>query len=115
MKIEEIATELARLFVEREHAALEHQKATEEAAMKQRRLSDLETEVSQMRLKLNHAIQLGDTENACLAHVTWYEGEYEGSCELPEDHTGHHFDGQSCYDDAGGEIHDCTLHGDFRV
>lgn len=35
----------------------------------------------------------------CGAFVSWWEGEYEGNCELPEGHDGPHFDGLSWYDD----------------
>lgn len=35
----------------------------------------------------------------CRAFVYWWNGEYEGNCELPEDHDGPHFDGLSWYGD----------------
>jgi hypothetical protein len=31
--------------------------------------------------------------------VYWWDGEYEGFCELPEGHGGDHFDGAHWYDD----------------
>lgn len=49
----------------------------------------------------------------CGEFVSWWDGEYEGSCELPDGHEGHHWDGQSCYDDIGDEAFDCKEHG-FR-
>lgn len=33
----------------------------------------------------------------CGEFVFWYDGEYEGQCELPDGHSGHHFDGVSCF------------------
>lgn len=38
---------------------------------------------------------------ACTASVSWWSGEYEGDCELPEDHTGDHFDGMAWFNDDG--------------
>lgn len=40
----------------------------------------------------------------CNAFVSWWDGEYEGNCELPEDHEGDHFDGLSWFNDD----RDCT-------
>jgi hypothetical protein len=37
----------------------------------------------------------------CGKHVYWWDGEYEGDCELPEGHEGDHWDGRSWYDDDG--------------
>lgn len=37
----------------------------------------------------------------CDHRVYWWDGEYEGSCELPEGHDGDHYDGLSWYDDDG--------------
>ncbi len=31
--------------------------------------------------------------------VSWWDGEYEGECELPMDHAGPHYDGISCFTD----------------
>jgi hypothetical protein len=38
-------------------------------------------------------------EDPCNAHVYWWDGEYEGNCELPEGHDGPHYDGNSWYND----------------
>lgn len=46
----------------------------------------------------------GRTKTACGAHVYWWDGEYEGDCELDEGHDGPHFDGVSWYDDEGDEV-----------
>jgi hypothetical protein len=35
----------------------------------------------------------------CGFHVYWWDGEYEGNCELDEGHDGPHFDGRVWYDD----------------
>lgn len=35
----------------------------------------------------------------CHYPVYWWDGEYEGNCELPEGHTGDHYDGLSWYND----------------
>lgn len=43
---------------------------------------------------------------ACYRHVYWYDGEYEGDCELAAGHDGPHFDGLSWFDDAGHEVAD---------
>lgn len=35
----------------------------------------------------------------CEQPVSWWDGEYEGNCELPEGHEGDHYDGMSWYND----------------
>lgn len=40
----------------------------------------------------------------CGKFVSWWDGEYEGTCELPKDHEGPHYDGISCFDDDGDEV-----------
>jgi hypothetical protein len=35
--------------------------------------------------------------------LSWWDGEYEGECIRPEDHTGDHFDGMSWCDEETGE------------
>lgn len=42
--------------------------------------------------------------SACGKYVNWWEGEYEGNCELIEGHGGPHCDGMSWYDDDGDEV-----------
>jgi hypothetical protein len=37
----------------------------------------------------------------CGKAVSWWDGEYEGECELPEGHEGDHFDGISWFNDDG--------------
>lgn len=37
----------------------------------------------------------------CGKFVSWWNGEYEGECELPEGHAGDHFDGLSWFNDDG--------------
>ena len=39
------------------------------------------------------------SEELCNAFVYWWDGEYEGNCELLEGHTGDHYDGISWYND----------------
>jgi len=39
------------------------------------------------------------TESLCGKWVFWWDGEYEGECELPKGHDGDHWDGVSWYDD----------------
>lgn len=34
----------------------------------------------------------------------WYDGEYEGECELPKGHAGPHYDGLSWFDDDRNEV-----------
>lgn len=46
-------------------------------------------------------------DTLCGEFVSWWEGEYEGTCELPPEHEGDHFDGLSWFDDD----HQCT---DYR-
>lgn len=46
---------------------------------------------------------------ACARFVSWWDGEYEGTCELPEGHQGPHYDGMSCFDDDGEQIELLTL------
>lgn len=40
----------------------------------------------------------------CGKMVFWYDGEYEGTCELEPDHDSPHYDGLSWYDDDGEEV-----------
>lgn len=40
----------------------------------------------------------------CGKFVSWWDGEYEGWCELPLMHDGPHFDGMSWYDDDSYEV-----------
>lgn len=47
------------------------------------------------------ARRLGIVKTTCGEFVSWYNGEYEGYCELPDQHEGDHFDGMSWYDDDG--------------
>jgi|GEM_PF-4501044 hypothetical protein len=50
----------------------------------------------------------------CRECVYWWDGEYEGNCELPEGHEGHHFDGLSCFIGTGSqaeEVYNCKEHG----
>lgn len=35
----------------------------------------------------------------CGRFVSWWAGEYEGNCELPDGHDGDHWDGLSWFDD----------------
>lgn len=39
------------------------------------------------------------TPPTCREPVSWWDGEYEGNCELAEGHDGDHFDGMSWYND----------------
>lgn len=42
----------------------------------------------------------------CGRNVYWWEGEYEGECQLPEGHepNGIHFDGLNWFDDANEQV-----------
>ena len=40
----------------------------------------------------------------CRKFVFWWDGEYEGECELSKDHEGPHYDGLSWYDDDNEEV-----------
>jgi hypothetical protein len=40
----------------------------------------------------------------CGKFVYWWDGEYEGNCELADSHDGPHFDGLSWYDDDLDEV-----------
>lgn len=48
--------------------------------------------------------QEGETSTGCGKFVSWWEGEYEGTCELPSNHDTPHFDGLSWFDDDGIEV-----------
>ena len=48
---------------------------------------------------------MADEQKFCGRFVSWWDGEYEGECELPEGHGGHHHDGLSWFNDDG-EMHD---------
>lgn len=37
----------------------------------------------------------------CWKFISAWEGDYEGTCELPKDHAGDHFDGVSWFNDDG--------------
>lgn len=39
------------------------------------------------------------SEGVCNYFVSWWDGEYEGNCELEEGHKGPHWDGLSWYND----------------
>lgn len=43
-------------------------------------------------------------ELVCDKSVSWWDGEYEGTCELPDGHAGPHYDGISCFTDEGDEV-----------
>lgn len=43
-------------------------------------------------------------DDLCERMVYWWDGEYEGSCELPKNHKGPHFDGLSWFDDDNEEV-----------
>jgi|SRR5689334_24041827 len=40
-----------------------------------------------------------EPEGTCNLFVYWWDGEYEGNCELPKDHPPPHFDGMSYFND----------------
>jgi len=40
----------------------------------------------------------------CYAFVSWWNGEYEGNCELPPNHEGDHWDGLSWFREEDGEM-----------
>lgn len=42
---------------------------------------------------------LQEARPPCRRMVYWWDGEYEGECELPKLHKGPHFDGLSWFDD----------------
>ena len=37
------------------------------------------------------------TPPTCGRFISWWDGEYEGNCELPEGHDGDHYDGLSWF------------------
>lgn len=40
----------------------------------------------------------------CGRTVYWWDGEYEGECELPAGHVGPHFDGTHWFNDDNEEV-----------
>lgn len=44
------------------------------------------------------------SKQTCNKSVSWWDGEYEGVCELPKGHQGPHYDGISCFLDDGEEV-----------
>lgn len=52
--------------------------------------------------------------SVCGKAVFWWDGEYEGECELPEGHEGDHFDGLSWFNDDGHEVDPPVLDGSDR-
>jgi len=47
---------------------------------------------------------MSKTVEICGYHVSWWDGEYEGECELPAKHKGPHYDGMSCFTDELDEV-----------
>jgi len=45
-----------------------------------------------------------DEPEPCGEGVYWWDGEYEGNCELPKGHDGPHFDGLSWFNDDNEEV-----------
>lgn len=45
-----------------------------------------------------------DNGRTCYETVFWYDGEYEGECELVKYHAGPHFDGLCWWDDDRVEV-----------
>lgn len=45
-----------------------------------------------------------DDPLVCGRYVSWWNGEYDGSCIRLKGHSGHHYDGISCYDDDGDAV-----------
>lgn len=41
---------------------------------------------------------------ACYKMLYWWNGEYEGNCELPPDHEGPHYDGSYWFNDDNEEV-----------
>lgn len=48
-------------------------------------------------------------DELCSKYVSWWDGEYEGTCKLPVGHAGPHYDGVSCFDDESNEVELKTL------
>lgn len=44
------------------------------------------------------------SKELCGRTVYWWDGEYDGVCELPEGHAGPHYDGMSCFNDESEEV-----------
>lgn len=44
------------------------------------------------------------SKDTCDKFVSWWDGEYEGTCELPKGHQGPHYDGISCFNDEGDDV-----------
>lgn len=44
------------------------------------------------------------TKELCNKSISWWDGEYDGECELPKGHQGPHYDGMSCFTDDGDEV-----------
>lgn len=40
-------------------------------------------------------------EDQCGDHITFWDGEYEGDCQLPKQHPGDHYDGMSTWNQDG--------------
>lgn len=47
---------------------------------------------------------MSSSRETCGERVYWWDGEYEGECELPKGHQGPHFDGLSWFDDDGEPV-----------
>lgn len=66
-------------------------------------------EVDRLRAE-NTALEAGlekareQNGRTCYETVFWYDGEYEGECELVKYHAGPHFDGLSWWDDDRNEV-----------
>lgn len=53
---------------------------------------------------------------ACGQLVSWWDGEYEGNCVMPEGHapTNLHYDGMSYFDDDHEEVLEESIPADVR-
>ncbi len=49
------------------------------------------------------------SKDRCGYSVSWWDGEYESTCQLPEGHQGPHHFGMSCFDDDSQEVEIKTL------
>lgn len=54
--------------------------------------------------------------NRCNEFVSWWDGEYEGNCEMPEGHrpSNLHYDGMSYFDDDGDEVREEDIPVEIR-
>jgi hypothetical protein len=68
------------------------------AELKDAEIAELRDEINQLKMRMVYMVKM------CGRGVYWYDGEYEGNCELSEEHQGAHYDGLCWFGDDNEEV-----------